>query len=147
MDRTRQITQKRGLALSQHKPPGVSWEPFVERQIREAQEAGEFDHLPGFGKPMPELDEPEDDLWWVKSLLKRERLSLLPPSLEILRTVELGLEAIWSLGGEGEVRKAVAELNEKIRRANFSITWGPPSTMVPVEADEIVNQWRDKKQT
>ena len=131
--------------MTQNKPPGVSWESFVERQIREAQEAGEFDHLPGFGKPIPELDEPEDELWWVKNLLKRERLSLLPPSLEILRTVELGLEGIWSLSGEGEVRRAVAELNDKIRRANFAITWGPPSTICPLEPDEIVTQWRMKK--
>ena len=131
--------------MAQNKPAGMSWESFVERQIREAQEAGEFEHLPGFGKPIPELDEPEDDLWWVKNLLKRERLSLLPPSLEILRTVELGLAAIWSLGCESEVRKAVAELNEKIRRANFAITWGPPSTMSRLEPDEIVAQWRAKK--
>ena len=128
--------------MSRKKPPGVSWESFVERQIREAQEAGAFDNLPGFGKPMAELDEPEDDLWWVKSLLKRERLSILPPSLEILRTVEQGLEAIASLKQERDVRRAVEELNEKIRKANFAITWGPPSTVVLLDADEVVARWR-----
>lgn len=133
--------------MTHKKPPGVSWESFVERQIREAQEAGEFDHLPGFGRPIPELDEPEDELWWVKNLLKRERLSLLPPSLEILRTVEIGLEAIESLRSEDEVRKAVAELNVKIRRANFAITWGPPSTISPLDADEVLAQWRTKHPT
>lgn len=132
--------------MTRQKPPGVSWESFVERQIREAQEAGEFEHLPGFGKPIPELDEPEDELWWVKNLLKRERLSVLPPSLEILRVVEQGLEEIWSLRQEVAVRNAVAALNEKIRRANFAITWGPPSTLCPLEADEIVAQWRTKQQ-
>lgn len=133
--------------MTHKKPPGVSWESFVERQIREAQEAGEFDHLPGFGRPIPELDEPEDELWWVKNLLKRERLSLLPPSLEILRTVEVGLEAIASLHSEDEVRKAVAELNAKIRRANFAIAWGPPSTISPLDADEVLAQWRRKHPT
>jgi len=128
--------------MSRKKPPGVSWESFVERQIREAQEAGAFDNLPGFGKPMAELDEPEDDLWWVKSLLKRERLSILPPSLEILRTVEQGLEAIVILKHERDVRRAVEELNEKIRKANFAITWGPPSTVVLLDADEVVARWR-----
>lgn len=132
--------------MSQKKPPGVSWESFVERQIREAQEAGEFDGLPGFGQPIPELDEPDDELWWVKNLLKRERFSVLPPSLEILRVVERGLEEIGSLRREDEVRNAVASLNEKIRRANFAITWGPPSTLNPLEADEVVSQWRTKKQ-
>jgi hypothetical protein len=131
--------------MSQKKPPGVSRESFVERQIREAREAGEFDGLPGFGKPIPELDEPDDELWWVKNLLKRERLSVLPPSLEILRVVERGLEEIGSLRREDEVRNAVAALNEKIRQANFAITWGPPSTLSPLDADEIVAQWRTKK--
>lgn len=140
-------TQIEGSHLvSQKKPPGVSWESFVERQIREAQEEGEFDGLPGFGKPIPELDEPDDELWWVKNLLKRERLSVLPPSLEILRVVERGLEEIGSLRREDEVRNAVAALNEKIRQANFAITWGPPSTLNPLDADEIVAQWRMKQQ-
>jgi hypothetical protein len=30
-----------------------AWEDAVERQIREAQERGDFDHLPGEGKPLP----------------------------------------------------------------------------------------------
>jgi len=127
------------------KPPGLSWESFVERQIREAQEAGAFDDLPGFGKPIPELDEPDDDLWWVKNLLKREKLSLLPPSLEILRKVEQGLEAIAQLRHESEVRRAVSRLNDEIRRANFAITWGPPSTLAPLDADEVVSQWRERR--
>jgi hypothetical protein len=128
--------------MSRKKPPGVSWESFVERQIREGQEAGAFDNLPGFGKPIPELDEPEDDLWWVKNLLKRERLSVLPPSLEILRTIEQDLEAIAGLEREEDVRRAVAQLNDRIRRANFAITWGPPSTAGLLDADEVVARWR-----
>ena len=133
--------------MSQKKPPGVSWESFVERQIREAQEAGAFDNLPGFGKPLAELDEPDDDLWWVKSLLKRERLSILPPSLEILRTVEEGLQAIAGLRQEEDVRRAVAQLNEKIRKANFAITWGPPSTVGLLDANEVVARWRDGRRS
>lgn len=131
--------------MTQKKPPAVSWESFVERQIREAQQEGAFENLPGFGKPMPELDEPEDDLWWVKNLLKRERLSLVPPSIEVLRTVENGLAAIRHLQHEDEVRRAVAKLNEQIRKANFAITWGPPSTIGPLDADEVVAQWRSER--
>ncbi|HET6883857.1 MAG TPA: DUF1992 domain-containing protein [Pirellulales bacterium] len=131
--------------MTQRKPPNLSWESFVERQIREAQETGEFDHLAGFGKPMPELDEPDDDLWWVKNLLKRERLSILPPSLEILRTVERGLEAIMKLRDESQVRRAVIRLNDEIRQANFAITWGPASTVSLLEVDAIVARWREAR--
>lgn len=127
--------------MTQRKPANVSWETFVERQIREAQEAGEFDNLPGFGKPMPELDEPDDDLWWIKNLLQQEKLSILPPSLEIHRTVERELKTTMRLPTEAQVRRAVARLNDQIRKANFAITWGPPSTIGPLDVDEIVGRW------
>jgi hypothetical protein len=130
--------------MTQRKPPNVSWESFVERQIREAQESGEFENLPGFGKPIFEVDEPDDDLWWVKNLLNREKLSILPPSLEILRTVEREMERIMRLRREDQVRRAVVRLNEEIRRANFAITWGPASTVGLLDVDDIVAQWRER---
>jgi hypothetical protein len=62
--------------MTERKPPAVSWESFVERQIREAQEAGEFDSLPGFGKPIPDIDEPYDENWWLKKKARQEKISL-----------------------------------------------------------------------
>ncbi|HVD28538.1 MAG TPA: DUF1992 domain-containing protein, partial [Mycobacteriales bacterium] len=43
------------------------WESVVEAQIRQAQERGDFDDLPGKGKPIPGLDDPDDEQWWIKS--------------------------------------------------------------------------------
>ncbi|HVX63583.1 MAG TPA: DUF1992 domain-containing protein [Pirellulales bacterium] len=131
--------------MTRQKPPGVSWQSFIERQILDAYAAGDFENLPGFGKPIPELDEPDDELWWVKNLVKRERLSVVPPSLEILREVEKGLERVWTLSYESDVRQATAVLNEKIRKANFAITGGPPSTMGDLNVDEIVEHWHAKR--
>ena len=42
-------------AMTEQKPPGMSWESWIEQQIREAREAGLFDNLPGAGKPLPSL--------------------------------------------------------------------------------------------
>jgi Domain of unknown function (DUF1992) len=39
----------------------AQWESAIEKQIREAQERGEFDNLPGQGKPLPQ--EPWDGDW------------------------------------------------------------------------------------
>ena len=47
------------------------FETLAERLIREAIEAGEFDDLPGEGKPLPGAGKPDDDLWWVRSWLER----------------------------------------------------------------------------
>lgn len=49
--------------MMRHKPPDQSWESVVEEQKSPAYEAGEFDQLPGCGKPIPELDGPDEQLW------------------------------------------------------------------------------------
>ena len=46
---------------------------WIDRQIREAQERGEFDNLPRAGKPIKGLDSRRDDDWWAKSLIRREQ--------------------------------------------------------------------------
>jgi hypothetical protein len=119
-----------------------SWEDFAEERIREAQEEGQFDALPGFGQPIPGIDEPHDELWWLKEKLKRERLSHLPPSLAIKRDVELTLQRIAQCRSESDVRREIRELNVRIREAHFRSYWGPPSSQLPLEEDNVVAQWR-----
>lgn len=50
-------------------------EAYADRLIREAMEAGEFDDLHGAGKPIPGAGTVDDDMWWVRSWLKRNRAS------------------------------------------------------------------------
>jgi hypothetical protein len=50
----------------------------AENKIRTAIEAGEFDNLPGFGKPSPLIDEPYDPHWWLRRKLKQENLPADP---------------------------------------------------------------------
>lgn len=50
-------------------------EPLVERLIREAVEAGEFDELPGAGMPLPDAGKYDDELWWVRAWVKRNDLT------------------------------------------------------------------------
>ena len=65
--------------MTRRKPPGAGWESWIDYQIREAQERGEFDDLPAAGKPIPDLDKPFHEMWWVKDKLRREGLSYMPP--------------------------------------------------------------------
>jgi hypothetical protein len=62
---------------------GASWESWIDRQIREAEERGEFDDLPGAGKPIKDLTAQHDPDWWVKKLVEREQIALLPPSVQL----------------------------------------------------------------
>ena len=124
------------------KPPGISWNSYAEKLIREAQEEGKFDNLPGMGKPIPGLDGYDDELWWIKEKLRRERLSLLPPSLQIRADVSQALERIWKLPRVEAVRQEVALVNENIRQANLASQWGPPSTLLPLDVEEVIVEWR-----
>lgn len=48
-------------------------ETIAERLIREAMETGGFDDLPGTGKPIPGKGTVDDDMWWVRAWLQRNR--------------------------------------------------------------------------
>ena len=131
--------------MTQRKPPGVSWESWTEEQIRTAQEQGAFDALPGAGKPLPDLGAAHDPLWWVKKLVQRERLSVLPPALQIKAQVEQELERIWKLEDEPEVRVRVAALNKEIAKVNATTTWGPATAVAQVDVEVIVQRWRERR--
>jgi hypothetical protein len=130
--------------MTEQKPPGVSWESWIEQQIRRAQEEGAFADLPGAGKPLPDLTEPYDPLWWLKKLVRREQISALPPSLEVLRKVESELTGIWKARSEAEVRARVAALNTEIAKVNTRATEGPPTRLAPLNVDDVVAEWRTR---
>jgi hypothetical protein len=121
------------------------WESRVEALLREARERGDFDGLPGAGQPLPGVTDPYDELWWARSLLAREKLSYLPPALQLKRDVERGLERLWKLRTEEDVRAAVEALNERIWKANSRPLSGPPSTVAPLDPERIVSRWREAK--
>jgi hypothetical protein len=41
---------------------------WVDLQIREAMESGEFDDLPRFGKPIEDLGSQHDPEWWAREV-------------------------------------------------------------------------------
>ena len=128
--------------MTQRKPAGTSWETWIDAQIRVATEAGAFDNLPGAGKPLLNLDQAYDPLWWVKQLVKREQVSMLPPSLELLRKVERELAAIEKLPDEATVRHRVAALNVEIAKVNATVVEGPPTRLGTLDVDQVVARWR-----
>jgi Domain of unknown function (DUF1992) len=58
--------------VTERKPPGVRHEDWIERQIREAQERGDFDNLRGAGKPLTDLHRPFTAERWAADYITRE---------------------------------------------------------------------------
>jgi DnaJ-like protein len=128
--------------LSERKPPGLGWESWIERRIREGIENGDFDDLPGQGKPLAHLDRPHDDMWWIRDKLRREELSYLPPALALHKELDETLDRIATARTEAEVRRHVAAINDRIVYVNSHTTSGPPSNVMPLRVDRVLEEWR-----
>ena len=120
------------------------FQSVVDAQIRAATERGAFDNLPGAGKPIPGLMEPDDHMWWLKGFLQREELpteALLPPGLALRKEIETLPAAVARLRSEQAVRDHVDDLNVRIRRW-IQIPVGPQVPVREVDAEEVVAGWR-----
>ncbi|MGW6709412.1 DnaJ family domain-containing protein [Streptomyces sp. NPDC054956] len=131
--------------MTERKPPGVSFESFVDRQIRQAAERGEFEELPGFGKPLASLDAPYDELWWIKGKLHGEGFAVLPPALALRKEAEDAREAVRGARTERQVRGILAEINDKIRAALRRPPPGPPLNLAEFDVEEVLAQWRESR--
>jgi DnaJ family protein C protein 28 len=73
------------------------WESAIDKQIREAMERGEFDHLPGAGKPL-DLDEnpfaPED--WRLAFKILKDN-NVAPEWIEIGKQIRDEMSALAQL--------------------------------------------------
>jgi hypothetical protein len=128
--------------VGRERRPGEALEAFVERQIREAQAAGELDDVAAKGQPLPFVDKPHDPMAWWKRKLEQEKLSLLPDSLQVLREAEAALAEVARIGSEPRVRARLESLNERIRQVNRTATGGPPTTLAPLDVEAVLARWR-----
>jgi hypothetical protein len=124
----------------------VSFESWVDAQIREARERGEFDNLAGAGKPLTDLDGNHDEMWWIRQWLKREDLSFTPPAIALRKAVEDMLANVGKLLTERAVRNVVEELNVRIREMNrIPPLEGPPSNLMPLDVEAVLTRWRAER--
>ena len=121
----------------------MRYESWVERQVREAIERGEFDNLPGAGRPLPGINGREDENLWVKSLLEREQLPMpLPTALALRREVADLPQTLADVPDERTVRDIIEDLNQRIRDSHRRRVDGPPVVVKPVDVEQTVTDWR-----
>lgn len=129
--------------MTDRKPAGMPFETWIDRQIREASERGEFDDLPGAGKPLPGFGQPYDENWWIRNLVERENITgVLPGTLAVRKQIEDLPETLAKLTTEEGVRAAVAALNEQILRARRGLLDGPAVPLRTIDPETAVAEWR-----
>ncbi|HEY7717616.1 MAG TPA: DUF1992 domain-containing protein [Pedococcus sp.] len=124
------------------------YESPVERAIREAQERGEFDNLPGAGKPLKGIGGPDDPDWWLKGLMARENLDMtdaLPPAIALRKEAATFPESLRDLRSEESVRAVLEDFNRRVRHDRLRPAVGPfpPLLARTVDVDDLVEQWRE----
>jgi hypothetical protein len=92
---------------------------LAERKILEAMERGEFDDLPGKGKPLDLSDDPmvPDDLRVAYKILKNS--GCLPPELELHKEIVRLRDLIHAVDDEAVRTARIKELNVKLLRFNL----------------------------
>ena len=124
----------------------MAYESAFEAQIRQAQERGDFDNLPGMGKPLPGAGEAYDENWWLKEWVRRENISgVLPASLMLRKDAADLVEVLSRKTSELEVRRIVGEINSRILKAQRGLIDGPPVVLSIFDVEEVVGQWRSSR--
>ena len=92
---------------------------IVERRIREAQEKGEFDNLPGQGKPLDLEDDRHipEDLRLAYKILKNA--DCLPPEVEEKREIRQMEDLLAGVPDEKERYRLIKRINYRIMKLNM----------------------------
>jgi len=120
--------------------------PDVEAKIRAAQERGDFDDLPGKGKPLklPEVHDPD---WWIKSFVQREGIdtsALVHPTIALRREADTFPQSLAALTTDEQVRAVLEDFNRRVVAEWRRPVTGPSLPVVArqVAVDPMIERWR-----
>ncbi|AXL13350.1 DUF1992 domain-containing protein [Microbacterium foliorum] len=119
---------------------------FIETAIQVAIRRGDFDDLPGAGKPLEGLGTHHDPDWWIRRKIETENLTGLGPPAILLRTEDRELDAqLDLLGRESDVRDVLVDFNRRVVEARRQLQGGPPVVTSTRDIDAEVTAWRERR--
>lgn len=120
------------------------FESWIDRQVRLAVERGDFDNLPGKGKPV-DLGQPGRERPWIVDRLSREDLSSILPTPLLLRKEKENLATqLESVKTEQVAREIIQNLNQRIKESNLSPTT-PRIITTLVDEEATIRAWRRQR--
>jgi hypothetical protein len=119
---------------------------YVEISIQQAIRRGDFDNLPGAGKPIPGLTDSYDPDWWIKRKIEREQITGLGPPALTLRTEDAGLDdRLDAVFAEQQVREVLEDFNRRVIEARRQLRGGPPVVTALRDVDAELARWRERR--
>ena len=118
----------------------------VESALDRAIRRGDFDDLPGLGKPLIGLHSSNDPDWWIKQKLDSEDISGVAPAAFQLRKENAVLEdTVDAFSTETDVREYLAGFNARVRDAVMDLRDGPPVFTPPRDVEKEIAAWRQRR--
>ena len=119
---------------------------YVEVSIQQAMRRGDFDQLPGAGKPISGLGGVDDPDWWIRRKIEREKITGLGPPALTLRTENAELDArLDALASEQGVREHLDDFNKRVIEARRQLLGGPPVVTPTRDVDAEIARWRERR--
>jgi hypothetical protein len=135
--------------VSDEAPPEPTLEQraqYVEVSIQQAIRRGDFDNLPGAGKPLANLGGVHDPDWWIRQKIEREKITGLGPPALTLRMENAGLDArLDEIVDERQVREILDDFNKRVISARRQLQGGPPVVTPPRDIEEEIVRWQERR--
>jgi len=130
--------------VTPRKPPGVSFETWVDSQIRSAQEAGAFENLAGAGRPLPRRDREQSSYEWALEWARRENGSpegMLPPGMALRKERDDLPGVVAGQPSEAAVRALVEDFNARVQEHWRRPQDGPDVVPGMADLDGLLAHW------
>src|SRR5512145_1886387 len=116
----------------------ADWDSHIDRQIRKAMDEGQFERLPGEGKPLKLDDDPNtpDDLKLAYKILKENDLT--PDWMLVARELDTKSEKLRERlrHAAGQYRSALVGADAR-QQTQAEINWQRAQTQVAVEVEKL----------
>jgi hypothetical protein len=130
--------------MTERKPPGMSFETWIDSQITRAREQGAFDGLDGAGKPLPRRAREQTSYDWALEWAKRENADvagMLPTGLALRKEREELPGLVDRQTSEAAARAVVDAHNARVDQFYRRPQEGPFIPVGMADVEEMVAQW------
>lgn len=110
---------------------------WLEEAIASAIERGEFDDLPGAGRPLDGLGGTYDPAWWAKRFVAREKAA--EAGVELAAAIDRQMPRLLATATRAELTSAIDDWNTAITALNRNLE--PADRLTLLDPATILRRW------